>query len=392
MPNLSRSQAWEQVLSVPGSKVSGITSDAANIFAGTDDGVYLSSDNGANWIPRSNGLTPKIVFATTVCSNGTLLASNASGIFRSTDNGNSWAAATGFTENVHIDCIVWDRARNFYAGDVAEGIFFSSDDGQSWQKRNAGLPNLSVWALAVAINGEVYAGINKYIARSADQGQHWDTVMALTQYDKVLALASDSGQNLFAGTSLGRFLRHDHAGTTWDDIIPGPISITFSTLALFSDTVYAGCSDHGVDFSYDDGNHWFLLNDGIPDSSTHVLGMTVRPSGYVFIGTQDGRVFRHEPPAPSSVSVSYSSNEGLTFLPVTMGENGSVRFFLAEPGRLRIVLYDLTGRKVVDMDEHQLLAGEHSIAIDSRELPSGLYFAVVKTENGDYSTRMAIMH
>ena len=62
--------------------------NGSTIFAGTDgSGVYLSTNNGSNWV-ASNGSTGKIY--SFVTSGNNIFAGSDNGVFLSTNNGGSW--------------------------------------------------------------------------------------------------------------------------------------------------------------------------------------------------------------------------------------------------------------------------------------------------------------
>jgi len=74
----------------PFSNFSSMTTISTNLFAGTDDGIYFSSDSGATWMAINSGLTNKAVKSLTV-SNGNIFAKTSEGgIFLSTNNGTFW--------------------------------------------------------------------------------------------------------------------------------------------------------------------------------------------------------------------------------------------------------------------------------------------------------------
>ena len=65
------------------------------LFAGTDSGVFRSTDNGVSWAPCDSGLLK--TQARIIEVNGSnLLAGMSNGLFLSTDNGISWNGA-GFS-------------------------------------------------------------------------------------------------------------------------------------------------------------------------------------------------------------------------------------------------------------------------------------------------------
>lgn len=69
---------------------------------------------------------------------------------------------------------------------------------------------------------------------------------------------------------------------------------------------------------------------------------------------------------------------------------------LKEPGRLRIGLFDLNGRRVRSVaDEAQSAAGTHRFTFGGREssaLPAGIYFYRIEIPEGTYTGRIVIMN
>ena len=62
-----------------------------NIFAGSSgSGVFLSTDNGTNWIDVNNGLTNGMVWTLAVYGTNIFAGTLGSGLFLSTDNGTNW--------------------------------------------------------------------------------------------------------------------------------------------------------------------------------------------------------------------------------------------------------------------------------------------------------------
>src|SRR5262249_52893227 len=136
------------------------------IFAGTFGGrVFRSTDNGANW--TDTGLAARQVYALAV-SGIYLFAGSEQGVFRSADDGQSWApinsGLTGFGLRVQS---LATRGATIFAG-TGDGLYRSTDNGQSWGTVNPALRGYSVVGLTV--DGEtVFAGersIGKGVYRS----------------------------------------------------------------------------------------------------------------------------------------------------------------------------------------------------------------------------------
>lgn len=68
-------------------------SDGANLWAGTIDGVWLSTNSGMDWSRKSNGLSADPYSSSIIRVNGILLTSlkfGGSGMFRSVNDGEEW--------------------------------------------------------------------------------------------------------------------------------------------------------------------------------------------------------------------------------------------------------------------------------------------------------------
>ena len=67
--------------------------------------------------------------------------------------------------------------------------------------------------------------------------------------------------------------------------------------------------------------------------------------------------------------------------PNPLRDTGRLTLTLATPQRVRVAVYDVLGREVVELAEGIRPAGEHEVVVDARALPSGLY--VVRAASGD---------
>ncbi|RJP74932.1 MAG: T9SS C-terminal target domain-containing protein [Candidatus Zixiibacteriota bacterium] len=61
----------------------------------------------------------------------------------------------------------------------------------------------------------------------------------------------------------------------------------------------------------------------------------------------------------------------------------SLRYDLSAPGRIRLQVYDISGRLVSTLVDGHKSAGSHEITFDASSLPSGIYFA--RLQAGDFT-------
>jgi hypothetical protein len=122
-----------------------------NLFAASNNGVFLSTNNGASWDSVNTGLPGRWpTEADCFAVNGTNLfvGTNGSGIFLSTNNGASWDSVnTGLTDR-YVTSLQSVDATHLLAGTKSNGVFLSTNNGGDWTPIDFGLTNLNVFCLA----------------------------------------------------------------------------------------------------------------------------------------------------------------------------------------------------------------------------------------------------
>ncbi|MBS1493880.1 MAG: T9SS type A sorting domain-containing protein [Bacteroidetes bacterium] len=150
------------------------------IFAGTDDGVYVSSNSGQNWTKPSTFLDEKTISC--FCVNGNTLflgilgstATNGLGVYASTNNGATWTAVNyGFPAFTTIFSMV--NYNGYIYGTSYDGqVFRTTNNGALWSLVNNGIPNFYNPVYAIAkFNNNLIVGCNEGIYITTNQGQLW---------------------------------------------------------------------------------------------------------------------------------------------------------------------------------------------------------------------------
>ena len=130
-----------------------------NLFAGTDNGVFLTTDNGANWMPVNNGFGGTISILSFAVYDGIVFAgTKGDGVYMTTNNGAHWTQANNGLTSLEISGIA-ESGDTVYAGTDGGGVFYSTNNGAKWIAINSGSTNLKIHTLAV-IDGNLYAGTN----------------------------------------------------------------------------------------------------------------------------------------------------------------------------------------------------------------------------------------
>ena len=130
------------------------------LFAGTNWGVYRSTNNGINWTQVMAMKKGTIALAV---SGGNIFAGTlGGGIFRSLDKGASWTNINKELSSTYVRAFAVSPTSGgtdiFAETDI--GVYHSTDKGLSWTQVNDGLTITSILALVVGKNGT--GGINLY--------------------------------------------------------------------------------------------------------------------------------------------------------------------------------------------------------------------------------------
>lgn len=134
-----------------GHSVNALTLNGSNIFAGTYNGVYLSTNFGENWTQ-----TALHEFIFSLMQNGSIIVAGTrdNGIFLSTNYGTDWTQTLDI--NIFIHSLIYN-GNNIFAGTDGNGIYISNDNGTSWTQRNEGLDNDTIFSLCI-LNDYIFAG------------------------------------------------------------------------------------------------------------------------------------------------------------------------------------------------------------------------------------------
>lgn len=263
-----------------------LASDGSTVYAGTNNGIYKSSDNGITWY--NTGLPDTEIRSLAVKGNTVFAAeySSAGGVYLSGDQGTNWTKLNNGLPASYVGALA--ASDNYiYAGVYWDGVYRSADNGSSWNAVNNGF-TYSKDIVAIAAKGNyVFAGSNDGCAVSANQGLSW--YCGPRTYDLSTRSIATSGENVIAATSSAMYTSADK-GSGWETF-----QVSMNALAANDSMVYAG-GNGGMTISADGGMHWNHMNiAGLPDSP-----------GFTCIVTNDSVTFA----ATSGKGVYYSKDEG----------------------------------------------------------------------------------
>ncbi len=257
-------------------------------LAGTNYGLYKSSDNGQSWNYINQDISENIVTCFCIRPDGYVLAGTSlKGIFISEDNGDTWNYIG--LQGISVTSLAVNSKNIIFAGTVADGIYISDSSYEEWTKVFPGAEYNRYSSLLINTKDIVFAG-GTGVYRSDDNGKTWNLKNNGMGNWPVYSLIYDKNGNLDAGTDLGGFFRSEDNGETWISFNAGLTNTEITTLTINnSGHIFAGTWKGGVYRSIDNGENWAAIDSGL--TNKHIFTLAVSPDNYLFAGTLRG-IFR----------------------------------------------------------------------------------------------------
>src|SRR5262245_50068889 len=165
------------------------------VLAGTDDGVFLSSDASSSWrrLPTVVGgidLHPRVTDLVAL-TDQVFLAASPQGILRSADGGAIWRRPTLGMWGPATSFAVSSRSLGLVLAATPLGFFKSVDGGDRWVLVSRGLGAAEAHSIAFVPSDDrlVYATSPKGLFRSKDQGATWSQVTGGIPFTDITGLA-----------------------------------------------------------------------------------------------------------------------------------------------------------------------------------------------------------
>lgn len=309
------------------------------IFAGTEGaGIFRSTDGGGTWSPvntglsydRGEGFMPVNAF---VHKDNSLYAGTSDGLYVSTNRGESWRRMTHDRKYSGVNGVLFINNR-LYISTFEDGVWYTDDNGDSWIPINDGLENLGIREFA-AMGTTLFAGTQDGAFRRRASENSWTPINAgftvqpininainksliesranplrMSQFPSGLRVDSLAvmGDALYMGLYMGKdkgLFRSVDEGDSWTRITAESMIHTVEALSVSGTILYASTFGGGVFRSSDGGNSWTEVNDGLTNQTVSALLAVSEET--VFVGTDSG-VFRSTDSGDSWIEV----NAGMT--------------------------------------------------------------------------------
>jgi len=340
-----------------------------NLVKSTDGGNdFFDATGGINPGEPTNWDTPVIMDP----NNSNILYYGTNYLYRTTNGAGNWTKVSpeltdysgGRLGTITTITVAPSNSNVIYVGTDDSHIWVSSDNAANWTEISDGLPIRWVTRVAVDPTDEsiVYATFN---------GLKW----------------KDPQPHVFRSTN---------KGVTWSDIssnLPDAPVNAFAVDNLSPEKLYLG-NDVGMYFSYNSGQSWYVLGEGLP--VLPVGDIEIHPSTNELVaGTYGRSMYKIDLDLVSGIesdgeiiAANYilEQNYPNPFNPTTI-----IKFRIAEFRSVNLKIYDLLGREVVTLVNEEKPAGEYEVEFSGRGLPSGTYFYQLTAGNYVETKKMLLL-
>lgn len=360
-----------------------VFADGRNIYASTSVGLSVSRNNGTTW-SDPYALIKYSPYSTEFTKAGTsVFFATDSLVYRTSNNGYNWTEV--FHSYTNNPPIIGSNGTNVYLFYVSDGLKYSSNSGNNWS--NIPYPSVGIYKLT-GVGLAIICCCDSGVFKSTNLGQSW-TLLNKMYFNAPVRDFEVMNSNWYAASDSGIFKSSDN-GLSWtntNSIIP--YSSTYDIQAAGNNLYYTTFS-RTVYVTTNSGLNWSQLKD---ESGNRIFSMTANTS-YVYCSTsayqQDGDhtsgVFRHnlsiitntqnnigETPSTYRLSQNYPN----PFNPIT-----TIMFDIPKVTRVKIAVYDITGREVSVLVNENMQAGSYERQWDGSRSSSGVYF--YKITSGDF--------
>lgn len=247
---------------ITGLKIESFGNNSNYIFAGTSNqGVFRSADGGLNWTLINAGISPlnSLQVTSIINVNDDMYLGTGDGVYKSTNHGDSWDFIFNPGLNISTHALDYDNGV-LVTGVSGTGIYISKDFGATWTLVSTLGINTATDYKSIEIIGNtiIVSTNNSEIFMSPDLGASWNNRSILGEFSTISDLQLFNNQ-LYAGTSRGLFIS-DNLGVNWRLYNTDIKSI--NDIVIDVDKIYAA-TNTGVYVTNQAFGEWYPLCEGL---------------------------------------------------------------------------------------------------------------------------------
>lgn len=241
--------------------------DPETLFAGTKNGIYLSSNSGDDWRRIESETMPLDINSMAVDprNTNTIYAGTTWRPYKSTDSGKSWRLIkNGLIDDSDVFAITVNSTDNDHLiASACSGIYESLNGGENWKKIQ-GIPSTSRRTRDIvqhpSVPGTIYAATTQGFWMSVNGGKSWIMTTSRTMEINAIAVHPDEPKRVFIGTNNFGVLVSNDGGKNFvptNDNFTSRFTYSVTPDATQPNRLYATTQNTSTT-----GGFFFMSNDG----------------------------------------------------------------------------------------------------------------------------------
>ena len=380
-----------------------IVDNFSSIAVGENGAIIRTNDRGINWETIDPGIT-NILTGINVFQNENsygglnsvyIITADNGIILRSTDNCYSWGITALSSYSCLYDICTLKNGQMFICG--AQGSLYNSYDfGLSWNKINLNITDDIYDISAVSSksfpgnNFIIAVGQNGLILTSCDNGVSWN--ISSKVINTTLNSVTCANYNLvFAAGNNGSILRSGDMGKNWEILNSGVKEDLYRIKSPENNNIMnIVCSGENgtLLISEDNGDNWQRINLKLYDD---LKAMDISSTGFgIAGGTNEALLYTTNGGSGWSTNVSKiftasgSDDNQIKsgVYPNPFNPSTVISYTVNSSANVSIIIYDISGREIRTLESSFRTAGVYSINFNASNLASGIYFCIIRMDNG----------
>lgn len=306
---------WEKAAGPEGATVTSMVKLGGAIYITAGNTVYKSTDGGATWMNKRNGI-PEIASLSVIGANDDVLVvgANDSGnddkVFVSTDGGDNWTATGGLGAIILAGDWASKDSTLFMMSNFGK-LYRSNDDGATFTDLGA----IGAGSVVHVIGDTVYVSGRGFIRRSTDMGDTFSenigTGGGVTFGFLQINTATWFNGSFIIGTSAGTYMLDGSdmwvaSSTGFPTNILAQPNVNVTQLLVIGNNLWA-ITTNGIYFTTDISTGWTLA----PNGPAGVEGLNGMADGNaMYFGTSGAGIYRADDATSSDVTPA-AMNSGL---------------------------------------------------------------------------------
>jgi hypothetical protein len=350
------------------------------------NGIYRSDKDLFSWEFTNTGYC--YTFDAEFDDNDVMFLASQDHVFKSVDY--CTTIDTAFIGGDNIISIAVSENNEIWAT-MWGGVLHSNDGGNSW--------DTALWTqgyelfknVAFGLNGEIYTCSHDFsftqsgFYRSLDNGSTWENMGLSGEAPQSIAVNSQG--DIFVGCRWNGVYRSMDQGVNWVNV-KNDIDATSMVVDEYDKIFSSCCGDNwwttrGVHYSNDNGNTWDILNlSGLSNKFVNFIYLS--EEGYLYAASRSDyghTLFRTNNPIVGLTELETQQNH-LTAYPNPFTTSTTIEYELKEISNIQFTVYNVMGETVYHAEYSLMPQGSHTVTWSPGHLPEGMYYAVLRSEEG----------